>query len=45
MSDTTTPYTSIDHDIFVTVQEQIERDTQVKEVRSDLQSVAGLSKD
>ena len=33
MSNSTTQHTSIDHDIFATVQEQIERDTQVKEVR------------
>jgi len=32
------PYTSIDHDIFATVQEQIERDTQVKEVCQTLPS-------
>jgi hypothetical protein len=33
MAESTAPYTSIDHDIFATVQEQIERDAQVKEVR------------
>lgn len=27
-----TPYTSIDHEIFATIQEQIEQDSQVKEV-------------
>ncbi|KAI5849861.1 Translin [Tricharina praecox] len=36
------PYTSIDHDIFATVQEQIERDTQVKERIRD--SLKGLEK-
>jgi len=30
------PHTSIDHEIFATVQEQIERDSQVKEVRQKL---------
>ncbi|KAF8545399.1 putative Translin-1 [Trichophaea hybrida] len=40
MSETTTPYTSINHDIFATVQEQIELDTQVKEnIRDALKSL------
>ncbi|KAA8907552.1 Translin [Sphaerosporella brunnea] len=45
MADSTTPYTAIDHDIFATVQEQIERDAQVKEeIRDNLKSLDKQSK-